>query len=317
MPPSPRSSSPRHASSGTGQRRWNDWVPWRHGREIRACRRAPLLRCDIRYRRGRRNPKVQATAAPRCDVDYPTVAESGQRHPTPPFSTDTLLQAAGGRFGWSPKKTSALASLRERPHHVHPHRLDTARSRRRREGARGHCRGTAPTTSARALGRRRVRARRRTPHEAIRPTRIEVEESTTDDADATSDGLIRAQVLASQMASSVPQRRTSRGAVRGSHPTAHVRRRPTQMFSARTACSAGRSLPCLPEPQCRQVFFERRRSSRTTHRLSEQVFTAARRRAGRAQGSSARQTGGRSQQGGARQKVRGRADPRRRTRLPT
>jgi DNA topoisomerase I len=129
-----------------------------------------------------------------------------QRHATPPFSTDTLLQAAGGRFGWSPKKTSALASMLYESGHITYIRTDSTRlaavaiAKAREviaeahgadhlgEGARAKA-SAAPTQDA---------------HEAIRPTRIEVEEPTTDDADARRlYRLIRAQVLASQMASSV------------------------------------------------------------------------------------------------------------------
>jgi DNA topoisomerase IA len=129
-----------------------------------------------------------------------------QRQPTPPFSTDALLQAAGSRFGWSPKKTSALASMLYESGHITYIRTDSTRiaagaiaSAREiigetygadhlGEGAKAKA-GTGPTQDA---------------HEAIRPTRLEVEEPSTDDADARRlYRLIRAQTLSSQMSPSL------------------------------------------------------------------------------------------------------------------
>jgi DNA topoisomerase-1 len=136
---------------------------------------------------------------------------SQQRKPGAPFSTDALLQAAGSRLGWSPRKTSALASALYESGHITYIRTDStrlaasavARARavvRDRYGedhlgpeARGNV-ATGPTQDA---------------HEAIRPTRLEVEEVSEDDADARKlYRLIRAHTLASQMAPSTSASRS-------------------------------------------------------------------------------------------------------------
>lgn len=123
--------------------------------------------------------------------------------PRPPFTTDAILQAAGGRFGWSPRKTSALASMLYEAGHITYIRTDSTRlaasavARARQVVAEsfgesflgGGAREAAPTGPTQDA------------HEAIRPTRMEVEEAPVDDADARKlYRLIRAQTLASQMA---------------------------------------------------------------------------------------------------------------------
>jgi DNA topoisomerase I len=129
-----------------------------------------------------------------------------RRPPEPSFSTDALLQAAGSRFGWSPKKTSALASMLYENGHITYIRTDSTRiadvavGRAREiigetygtdhigEGARAKA-STGPVQDA---------------HEAIRPTRLEIEQPPVDDADARRlYRLIRGRTLASQMAPSV------------------------------------------------------------------------------------------------------------------
>ncbi|HSH46421.1 MAG TPA: type IA DNA topoisomerase, partial [Longimicrobiales bacterium] len=137
-----------------------------------------------------------------------TEAKSGtrQRRSNPPFSTDMLLQAAGSRFGWSPRKTSALASMLYEAGHITYIRTDSTRlAASAVEKLRGVVKAawgedhlgtkasanvaTGPTQDA---------------HEAIRPTRVEVEEPAIDDGDARRlYRLIRAHTLASQMAPSV------------------------------------------------------------------------------------------------------------------
>ena len=128
-----------------------------------------------------------------------------QRKPDAPFSTDALLQTAGSRFSWSPRKTSALASMLYEAGHITYIRTDSTRLaasavKRAREvvgdafgedhlgpEARANV-ATGPTQDA---------------HEAIRPTRLDVEEVDVDDADAERlYRLVRAQTLASQMAPS-------------------------------------------------------------------------------------------------------------------
>lgn len=136
-----------------------------------------------------------------------TAAKSStrQRRPAPPLSTDALLQVAGSRFGWSPRKTSALASMLYEEGHITYIRTDStrlavsavqkARAVVKHDFGEDHLgpesRGnvaTGPTQDA---------------HEAIRPTRLEVDEPAVEDADARRlYRLVRAHTLASQMAPS-------------------------------------------------------------------------------------------------------------------
>jgi DNA topoisomerase I len=128
-----------------------------------------------------------------------------KRRPAAPFSTDALLQAAGSRFAWSPRKTSALASMLYEAGHITYIRTDSTRLaasavQKARDmvtaafgedhlgpGAQGRG-ATGPMQDA---------------HEAIRPTRMEVDDLALDDADARRlYRLIRAHTLASQMAPS-------------------------------------------------------------------------------------------------------------------
>lgn len=128
-----------------------------------------------------------------------------QRRPAAPFSTDALLQVAGSRFGWSPRKTSALASMLYEAGHITYIRTDSTRM------------AASAITKARdvvteAFGEDHLGPGVRGPaatgpmqdaHEAIRPTRIEVDEPELDDADARRlYRLVRAHTLASQMAPS-------------------------------------------------------------------------------------------------------------------
>lgn len=140
------------------------------------------------------------------------------RKPRPPFSTDALLQDAGSRLGWSPGKTSALASMLYEAGHITYIRTDStrlanqavsaARSLIREEygdeylgaEAKGNV-ATGPTQDA---------------HEAIRPTRLQVEEPKLDDDDARKlYRLIRARTLASQMAPATSDSRSVEAACAG------------------------------------------------------------------------------------------------------
>jgi DNA topoisomerase IA len=137
-------------------------------------------------------------------------ASTRRQGPRPAFSTDAILQAAGSRFGWSPRKTSALASMLYEEGHITYIRTDSTRlaasavAKAREvvtevfgdaylgDGAR-EVASTGPTQDA---------------HEAIRPTRLEVAEVAVDDADARRlYRLIRAQTLASQMAPATTEMR--------------------------------------------------------------------------------------------------------------
>ena len=140
--------------------------------------------------------------------------------PRDPFSTDALLQAAGSRFGWSPRKTSALASNLYEAGHITYIRTDstrlatsaveTARSVIRESFGEDHLgskssggsgKGTGPVQDA---------------HEAIRPTDLTVEEAGLDDADARKlYRLVRAHTLASLMAPSRYDRADVRATAEG------------------------------------------------------------------------------------------------------
>ncbi len=131
-----------------------------------------------------------------------------QRRPDSPLTTDALLQAAGSRFGWSPRKTSALASMLYEAGHITYIRTDStrlaasavARARDVVKAAFGEDH-LGPGTASGVL-----KGPVQDAHEAIRPTRLEVEEPALDDADARRMyRLIRAHTLASQMA---PSQRT-------------------------------------------------------------------------------------------------------------
>jgi DNA topoisomerase IA len=139
-----------------------------------------------------------------------TAVSRGERSPKPrpPFSTDALLQAAGSRFSWSPGKTSALASMLYEEGHITYIRTDSTRlaasavesARKVVESAFGNDHLGPKASGAQAAPKG---APIQDAHEAIRPTRIEVEEPEIDDADARKlYRLIRAHTLASQMAPS-------------------------------------------------------------------------------------------------------------------
>jgi DNA topoisomerase-1 len=132
------------------------------------------------------------------------------RNPKAPFTTDALLQEAGAKLGWSPGKTSALASMLYEAGHITYIRTDSTRlaesavkaarsaiTREHGEEVLGSSTGTntagGPVQDA---------------HEAIRPTRLEVDDVGMDDDDARKlYRLVRARTLASQMK---PSRRASR-----------------------------------------------------------------------------------------------------------
>jgi DNA topoisomerase-1 len=126
-----------------------------------------------------------------------------KRRSYPPFSTDALLQAGGSRFGWSPRKTSALASMLYEAGHITYIRTDSTRlAKTAVERARSAVRSEFGEDHLGPVAQENVATGPvQDAHEAIRPTRLEVEEPALDDADARRlYRLIRAQTLASQMA---------------------------------------------------------------------------------------------------------------------
>lgn len=127
----------------------------------------------------------------------------------PPLSTDALLQIAGSRFGWSPKKTSALASALYEAGHITYIRTDSTRLA---DSAIQSARAVIVDTFGEDhLGEGAKSKSSATPvqdaHEAIRPTDLTLADVDTDDADARKlYRLVRAHTLASQMA---PSQRTT------------------------------------------------------------------------------------------------------------
>ncbi|MCO4748077.1 MAG: type IA DNA topoisomerase [Proteobacteria bacterium] len=123
--------------------------------------------------------------------------------PKPAFTTDALLQAAGGRWGWSPKKTMSLAGKLYEGGHITYLRTDSIRlSDQAIADARALIKDKWDEAhlGAGAAGKKGA-TKVQDAHEAIRPTQITVlaPEGVDDDARRLYT-LIRAQVLASQMA---------------------------------------------------------------------------------------------------------------------
>lgn len=127
------------------------------------------------------------------------------RKPQPPFSTDALLQDAGSRLGWTPRKTSALASMLYEAGHITYIRTDSTRlAAQAVTAARGIVKEAFGEDHLGAEARGNVATGpTQDAHEAIRPTRLGVEDVSLDDEDARRlYRLIRARTLASQMAPS-------------------------------------------------------------------------------------------------------------------
>ncbi|NNK64694.1 MAG: type IA DNA topoisomerase, partial [Gemmatimonadetes bacterium] len=109
------------------------------------------------------------------------------RRPAAPFSTDALLQAAGSRFSWSPRKTSALASQLYEAGHITYIRTDSSRLAEsavaKGRAIIGEVWGEdhlGPSSAGTSSAGGPVQDA----HEAIRPTRLEVDEAPLDDDDA-------------------------------------------------------------------------------------------------------------------------------------
>ena len=139
------------------------------------------------------------------------------QNPLPAFSTDSLLQAAGSRWGWSPKKTSALAGQLYESGHLTYIRTDSTRlaseavaSGRKviektwgpeRLGSGGGSTGGAGAQDA---------------HEAIRPTRLELAGVPGVELDVQKlYQMIRARTLASLMSPSVRMTLSLRASCKG------------------------------------------------------------------------------------------------------
>lgn len=140
------------------------------------------------------------------------------RNPKPPFTTDTLLQAASSTLGWSVAKTSKIASTLYQSGHVTYIRTDSTRTNSSaREKVREHIRSAYGDDflGPGVLGRdaKKSSSNVQDAHEAIRPTRPD-----ETDVDASRDEcrlyrLIWARFAASQMSPSIRERRDLRATV--------------------------------------------------------------------------------------------------------
>jgi DNA topoisomerase-1 len=140
------------------------------------------------------------------DVTRRTKAES----PKPPFSTDTLLQAAGSRWGWSPKKTAALAGqLYEAGHFTYIRTDSTRLAAEAVEAGSAVVRNTwgAERLAAVASASGGATAGVQDAHEAIRPTDLTLQHVPDVEPDVQKlYALVRARTLASLM---VPSQRVT------------------------------------------------------------------------------------------------------------
>jgi DNA topoisomerase I len=139
--------------------------------------------------------------------------------PQPPFSTDALLQTAGSKFGWSPKKTSALASALYEAGHITYIRTDSTRLA---VTAAAAARGVVANEYGEDhLGEETLENKAvglsQDAHEAIRPTHFEIPDAQVE-GDTDSGRLyrlIRARALASQMKPSIREGRSIEAACEG------------------------------------------------------------------------------------------------------
>ena len=142
------------------------------------------------------------------------------RNPQPPFTTDTLLQAASSTLGWSVAKTSRMASILYQSGHITYIRTDSTRTN---SGARDKVKeyiknqfgdnhlGSGVLGSDAKKGTSNVQDA----HEAIRPTRPEKTDVDVGADEQRLYGLIWARFAASQMSPSIRERRDMRATVDG------------------------------------------------------------------------------------------------------
>jgi DNA topoisomerase-1 len=130
-----------------------------------------------------------------------------QKHqsPYPAFSTATLLQAAGSRWGWSPKKTALLAGRLYEAGYLTYIRTDSTRlAGEAVEAGRAVIAATWGAEQLGSVSTYEAQAGVQDAHEAIRPTELTLE--TVPDAEADVQrlyALVRARTLASLMVSSL------------------------------------------------------------------------------------------------------------------
>jgi DNA topoisomerase I len=142
-------------------------------------------------------------AAKSVQVNSVTRRETAQSA-RPPFSTDTLFQAAGSRWGWSPNKTAALAGKLYELGHLTYIRTDSTRLAA--EAVEAGRSLVAEVWGAQLLGsvsKAGAGAGAQDAHEAIRPTDFQLEIVPDAEPDVQKlYNLVRAGTLASLMVSS-------------------------------------------------------------------------------------------------------------------
>jgi DNA topoisomerase I len=142
-------------------------------------------------------------AAKSVQVSSVTRRETAQSA-RPPFSTDTLFQAAGSRWGWSPNKTAALAGKLYELGHLTYIRTDSTRLAA--EAVEAGRSLVAEVWGAQLLGsvsKAGAGAGAQDAHEAIRPTDFQLEIVPDAEPDVQKlYNLVRAGTLASLMVSS-------------------------------------------------------------------------------------------------------------------
>jgi DNA topoisomerase-1 len=142
-------------------------------------------------------------------VQVSTVTRREKSQPSrPPFSTDTLFQAAGSRWGWSPNKTAALAGQLYEAGHLTYIRTDSTRlAKEAVEAGRSLISEVWGSQQLGSVTTAEAGAGVQDAHEAIRPTNFQLE--TVPDAEPDVQklyALIRAGTLASLM---VPSQRVT------------------------------------------------------------------------------------------------------------
>lgn len=142
-------------------------------------------------------------AAKSVQVSSVTRREASQAA-RPPFSTDTLFQAAGSRWGWSPNKTAALAGKLYELGHLTYIRTDSTRlAAEAVEAGRSLVSEVWGAELLGSISSAGAGAGAQDAHEAIRPTNFQLE--TVPDAEPDVQklyNLVRAGTLASLMVSS-------------------------------------------------------------------------------------------------------------------
>ena len=146
----------------------------------------------------------------------------GHSKPSPPFTTDTLLQSSSSSLGWSMSKTSKIASDLYNKGYITYIRTDSTRTS---SGARDVAREIIVEKYGEdylgpgALGSdaKKNNSNVQDAHEAIRPTDPKLVEPTDVDNDSTKlYRLIRGRFLSSQMSDSVRERRDISASVKNS-----------------------------------------------------------------------------------------------------